>query len=90
MAYEKSKEKNLEFLKNLTSPVIDAYQRFLCQWNPEEEIKNPILLTLGKNFDTAKYIIVVEDFESREYALHEDAGVKEKWESFEEAYFHEM
>ena len=82
LAYEKSKEKNLEFLKNLTSPVIDAYQRFLCQWNPEEEIKNPILLTLGKNFDTAKYIIVVEDFESREYALHEDAGVKEKWESF--------
>ena len=79
LAYEKNREKNTAFLMDLHSPVIEAYRSFLQNWNPEEESENAILLSLGKNFDTAKYIIVVEDFESREYALHEDPAVKEKW-----------
>lgn len=82
LAYEKNKEKNLEFLRDLASPVIDAYRLFLQNWNPEKELKNPILLSIGKNYDTAKYIIVAEDFESREYGLHEAFSVKEKWKIF--------
>ncbi|MBQ8495987.1 MAG: type I-C CRISPR-associated protein Cas8c/Csd1 [Clostridia bacterium] len=81
-AYEENKKTNTEFLHDLSSPVIDAYRLFLENWNPAEETENPILLSVGKNFDSAKYIIVVEDSEAKEMALHEDSVVKAKWENF--------
>ena len=37
---------------------------------------------LGKNYHGAKFIIVLEGNEPREYALHKDTAVKEKWMSF--------
>lgn len=49
LAFSKDKEKNLEFLDGLNSPVIDAFRNFLLQWNPERELENPTLLSLRKS-----------------------------------------
>ena len=35
---------NLEFLKDLNSPVVNAYRKFIENWNPEEETENIHLL----------------------------------------------
>ncbi len=81
-AFEKSKDKNSEFLNDLSSDVIDAYKLFLRSWEPEQELENPLLLALGKSYSTAKFIITVEEKESKEDALHKDNSVKEKWDKF--------
>ncbi len=81
-AYEENKKTNEEFLKELSSPITDAYRLFLENWLPENELENPLLISLGKNFDSAKFIIVAEDYEARELALHENPAVKEKWKNF--------
>ncbi len=81
-AFNKSKEKNIDFLRDLSSDVIDAYKAFLENWNPEKELNNPILKSLGKLYAGAKFIIVVEGSEGRTKAIHEDPLVKDKWEKY--------
>ena len=81
-AFEKSKQKNSEFLNDLHSDVTNAYKLFLNNWQPEQELENSLLLTLGKAYGGAKFIIVIEGKESTEYALHKDDSVKEKWSDF--------
>ncbi len=78
-AFEKNKEKNLLFLEDLSSPVVDAYVLFLKNWTPSEELSNPHLLKLGKDFIGSKYVISLED--SADF-LHKDPKTKEKWDKF--------
>ena len=78
-AFEKNKEVNLHFLSDIDTPIANAYKLFLQNWNPENELENPVLLSLGKNFSKS-FCVVVEGFESSKYVLHRDAIVKKKWE----------
>lgn len=78
-AFEKNKEKNLLFLEELSSPVVDAYKLFLNQWTPSEEVENPHLRKLAKDFAASKYVISVED--SFDF-LHKDPIVLGKWNEF--------
>lgn len=41
-------KRNLEFFKDLNSPICTAYRRFIEKWKPEEQTENPYLLELGK------------------------------------------
>lgn len=79
-AFEKCKEKNLAFLSDLSSPVIDAYRAFLEKWQPQNERENPVLSELEKSFNGAKFIITAEGREARQYALQNEPAVKEKWD----------
>ena len=48
-------EHELEFFKDLDSVACTAYKRFIEKWNPENEIDNPFLLQLGKNYAESYY-----------------------------------
>lgn len=69
---------NLEFLEELDSPLIQAYRKFLQNWNPEEETQNSYLFGLGKEYDKSGYAFCLSGFPDQ--LLHEDVQVKTKWE----------
>ncbi len=79
-AFEKNKQKNVEFLSDLSSPVVDAYKAFLEKWQPEAEKENERLLLIGRSFDGAKFIVTAEGREDGASALHRDKTVTEKWD----------
>lgn len=71
-------EKNLAFLEDLHSPVIDAYRAFLLQWNPELETENKRLTGLGSMYKTARFGFCLSGHP--EIRLHEDPQLKKQWE----------
>lgn len=44
-----------EFLEGLDSPVCNAYRRFIERWNPENETENPILKSIGKDYQNSYF-----------------------------------
>lgn len=81
LAFSKEKEKNLEFLDGLSSPVIDAFRNFLLQWNPEDELENQALLSLGKKYSAAKFVVTLEENIGLLCPLNRDPLIKKKWEA---------
>lgn len=77
-AFAKNKEKNLAFLDELTSPVIDAFKNFLQHWEPKNEIDNPFLTALDKQYSGAKFVVTLSEDTSN--PLNQDPLIKEKWE----------
>lgn len=74
---------NLEFCKDLTSPLVKAYCRFLENWNPAEQCENSHLLKLNKDYGTSYYCFGLSGHP--ETPLHKDAEVLEKFRlQFEE------
>lgn len=69
---------NLEFIKDIDSPVVNAYRCFLENWVPEQEIHNECLLALGKDYSKSNYIFCLKG--RPDLLLHQDAALKEKWE----------
>lgn len=69
---------NLEFIKDIDSPVVNAYRYFLENWVPEQEIHNECLLALGKDYSKSNYIFCLKG--RPDLLLHQDAALKEKWE----------
>lgn len=78
-AFAKNKEKNLDFLSDVTSPIINAYKLFLENWIPEKELDNPILMALNSKFENAKFIVTLE-YENK--PLHQDENMILKWKEF--------
>jgi CRISPR-associated protein Csd1 len=72
-------QKNLEFIDSMDSPVVNAYRSFIMNWNPSDETENPYILSIGKGLGMAKFAFCLAGHP--EILLHEDAAVKEKWES---------
>lgn len=71
-------EKNIAFLGNLDSPVINAYRNFLKDWNPEKETENPELLGLGKKYQNSNFAFCLTGYPDK--LLHDDERIKQKWE----------
>lgn len=71
-------ENNLDFLEGLDSPVVNAYRKFLENWNPEQETQNPHLLGLGKDYSKSNYIFCLKG--RPDLLLHRDSGLMAKWE----------
>jgi len=71
-------EKNLEFIKDMDSPVINAFREFLGSWNPEDEVENQHLLGLGKIYSSSNFVFCLTGEPDK--LLHEDVLIKEKWE----------
>lgn len=69
---------NLEFIKDIDSPVVNAYRCFLENWVPEQEIHNESLLRLGKDYSKSNYIFCLKG--RPDLLLHQDTALKEKWE----------
>lgn len=71
-------ETNLKFIEGMDTPVVNAYRKFIENWVPEDEMENPQLLALGKNYKNAGFAFCLHG--TVEY-LHEDSEIKKKWEN---------
>lgn len=71
-------EKNLKFLEDTHTPIVEAYKNFLSSWKPEDEVENKWLLGLGKNYQKANFAFCLSG--NPDCLLHEDLEVKTKWE----------
>ena len=72
-------DKNLQFIENMDSPIINAYRNFLTKWNPEEQRDNRFLLELGKNYGNAGFVFCLSG--QPENMLQDEKLIGEKWES---------
>lgn len=71
-------EVNLDFIKDLQSPIISAFRNFILSWNPEEQTENKWLLGLGKDYQKSGFAFCLSG--RPECLLHEDPLIKKKWE----------
>lgn len=77
-AFEKCREVNLAFLDGLSDPLVAAYCAFLRRWQPERETQNAFLMTLGKAYQGAKFVITLYGAETQ--PLNSLPSVCKKWE----------
>ena len=70
-------EENLKFTKDIHSPVVEAYKKFLGSWEPENEVENKWLLGLGKDYQKANFAFCLSG--NPDCLLHDDSELKVKW-----------
>ena len=70
-------EKNLKFMEDIHSPVVEAYKKFISLWEPEKEVENKWILGLGKDYQNANFAFCLSG--SPDCLLHEDPELKTKW-----------
>ncbi|MEG1027271.1 MAG: type I-C CRISPR-associated protein Cas8c/Csd1, partial [Oscillospiraceae bacterium] len=63
-------EKQLEFIQELNSPIINAYRNFVSDWVPQNEEQNPYLVALGKDISTSGFAFCLAGHP--DIMLHED------------------
>ena len=71
-------EKNLKFMEDIHSPIVEAYKKFLNSWKPEDEVENKWLLGLGKGYQKANFAFCLSG--NPDCLLHEDSEMRAKWE----------
>ncbi len=71
---------NLEFTEGMSSPLIQAFRKFLESWKPEQETQNSQLLVLGKEYAKSGFVFCLTG--SPEKLLHEEPEFKEKWQEY--------
>lgn len=74
---------NLELIKDIDSPIVNAYRNFILYFNPEEEIQNPYLLSVGKGYKTSGFAFCLEG--RTDILLHMDQQINEKWKQIYDA-----
>lgn len=79
-SHEAFVSKNLEFIENLDSPLINAYRLFLKNWNPEEETENEMILSLGKKYSSYNFAFSLTGHP--EQLLQDEPEIIEKWEKY--------
>lgn len=62
---------------DIDSDIAQSYLAFARTWNPENELKNEMLLNLKKDLNSAKFAFCTEA-DLNEF-LHNDPAVKNKW-----------
>lgn len=77
-SHEAFKEANLRFLEGLDSPVANAYRAFIESWVPSDEVNNPHLLGIGKNYKNLSFGFCLNG--NLGLLLHDDPIIKAKWE----------
>ncbi|HCT64485.1 MAG TPA: type I-C CRISPR-associated protein Cas8c/Csd1 [Lachnospiraceae bacterium] len=68
---------NLELIESIDSPIVNAFRSFIINFNPNEETKNPYLLSVGKEYKTAGFAFCLEG--RTDILLHKDPQLNEKW-----------
>lgn len=69
-------KKNLEYIKNINSPIVNAYRSFMEKWKPEDQTENTKLLNIAKSYSTSNFVFALHN--DINVLLHEDAEIKRK------------
>ena len=69
---------NVTFIEGLDSPVINAFRNFILNWKAENEVENPWLLRLGKEYAKSGYAFCLSG--NPDQLLHDDPKLRQKWE----------
>lgn len=72
------KETNLEFIEDVNTPIASAYKKFIENWTPNEQLENPILHKIARDFEKSSYSFAVSG--NPNVTLQSDSAVKGKWE----------
>lgn len=72
-------EKNLAFIDGLDAPIIRAYRAFLQNWNPNEELENPFLLSIHKQYKNAYFQFCLRG--RPDLLLQNEPQIQEKWKA---------
>lgn len=70
-------EGNLEFFEDIDSDIARAYCNFIRSWVPENELQNPELIELGKDYGKSYYCFGL--YGHPEIMLHEDEKFLDKY-----------
>ncbi|MGE1063060.1 type I-C CRISPR-associated protein Cas8c/Csd1 [Megasphaera paucivorans] len=73
-------EKNLKFLEEIKSPVVNAYRAFIANWSPDQETQNPMLLNLNKGYASSGYAFCLSGYPNQ--LLHEDELLNQHWTDY--------
>lgn len=73
-------EGNFKFIEGLQSDIINAYRKFLLNWNAETEADNPVLQKIVKKYGTCYFEFGLSGHP--DILLHQDKELKEKWEKY--------
>ena len=68
---------NLEFIDGMDTPLINAYRNFLLNWIPENEINNPHLLLLGKEYKNSYFAFCLSGYP--DFLLQDEQLIKNKY-----------
>lgn len=77
--FDDFKKRNLSFLENLDSPIINAYREFINKWTPESETENPLILSISK-YNTSGFAFCLDGYPDK--LLHKDPVLLEAWDKF--------
>ena len=77
-SHEDFAKKNLAFLAEIDSPVVNAFRNFVLTWQPEHETQNPQLVNLGKDYAKSGYAFCLAG--RPDLLLHEDLQLLKKWD----------
>ena len=78
--FEMNKEKNLEFISDIDTPIVNAYRKFLENYNPEDDKEFNKLTNYALKFDKLdkdKYAFALASNPGK--MLHEDEEVIKRW-----------
>jgi len=68
---------NLEFIDGIDSPIVNAFRNFIILWNPEKGVSNPLIMSIGKEIESASFIFCLSGYP--EILLHEDKGILDRY-----------
>ena len=71
-------EANLTFIEGIHSPLVDAFRKFIENWNSEAEEQNEFLLQLEKEYGKSGFAFCLSG--DPDHPLHEDGELKRRWE----------
>lgn len=77
-SHAKFVEINLEFIKNIDSPLVNAFRNYLLNWTPEKEVENVHLKNLGKAYTNSNYVFCLSG--RPDLLLQNDPLIMEHWE----------
>lgn len=78
-SHEDFVNRNLEFIENIDSPIVNAYRAFINGWIPENEIENELLKAVG-NYSNSGFAFCIEGHP--DVLLHEDSALLQKWDEY--------
>ncbi len=79
MSHDSFVKANIDFIKGINTPVVNAYRKFIETFSPEDEINNKFLGLIKKDYGTSRFGFCLNDSST---LLHEDKEIQNAWEGY--------